>query len=82
MPLIAWAAIALFAVTTVFTYMQMRKMQKRNKGPEASQDVGSIAEEGTTISHGYGTYDMYPVYTEFFDLETEEIRQSGGGGKK
>lgn len=74
-PWIIYVALAVFAGVAAYSYVQMRKMQKRNKGPDALQDVGFIAEEGTTISHGYGTYDMYPIYTEFFDLQTKKIKK-------
>ncbi|WP_347461004.1 hypothetical protein ABEF79_06095 [Acinetobacter sp. ANC 7454] len=79
-PWVIWAiATAVFAVAVgVYTYLQTRKMQKKNR-LEASQLDGSITGEGTIVHDIAGSPHVYGNDVDKFNFSTSEIKQKSGG---
>ena len=67
------AAIA----TAVYAYVQMRKMQKKNR-QSANQLDGTIADEGTSFSDIAGSPHMYGNITHMWGKSTTPIKSKGG----
>ena len=63
----------------IYTYMQMRKMKKKQKGVEASQLDGSITGEGTIVHDIAGSPHVYGNDVDKFNFSTSEIKQKSGG---
>ncbi|WP_180177656.1 hypothetical protein [Acinetobacter sp. YH01005] len=61
----------------VYTYLQMRKMQKKNR-PKPNQLDGTIADEGTSFSDIAGSPHMYGNITDIWGKTTSTIKQKGG----
>lgn len=78
-PLIAWAiGAAIFsAAVGVYTFLQMRKMQKKNQ-PKPNQLDGTIADEGTSFSDIAGSPHMYGNITHLWGQSTTPIKAKGG----
>lgn len=81
--ILPWVIVALvsaaFAVAIgVYTYIRMRKMQKKNR-PQASQMDGSITGEGTIVHDIAGSPHLYGNDVEKFNLSVSEIKQKSGG---
>lgn len=74
-PMIVMAVVAL--VVGVYNYMQMRKMQKKNK-QEPNQLDGTIADEGTSFSDIAGSPHMYGNIAHIWGQRTEAIKSKGG----
>ena len=75
-----WAIYAMWAVviaTAVYTYVQMRKMQKKNR-QNANQLDGTIADEGTSFSDIAGSPHMYGNITHLWGQRTAAIKSKGG----
>ena len=75
-----WAIYAMWAVviaTAVYTYVQMRKMQKKNR-QSANQLDGTIADEGTSFSDIAGSPHMYGNITHMWGKTTIPIKSKGG----
>ncbi len=75
-----WAIYAMWAVviaTAVYTYVQMRKMQKKNR-QSANQLDGTIADEGTSFSDIVGSPHMYGNITHLWGQTTTPIKSKGG----
>ena len=75
-----WAIYAMWAVviaTAVYTYVQMRKMQKKNR-QSANQLDGTIADEGTSFSDIAGSPHMYGNITHLWGQTTTPIKSKGG----
>ena len=75
-----WAIYAMWAVviaTAVYTYVQMRKMQKKNR-QSANQLDGTIADEGTSFSDIAGSPHMYGNVTHLWGQTTTPIKSKGG----
>lgn len=75
-----WAIYAMWAVviaTAVYTYVQMRKMQKKNR-QSANQLDGTIADEGTSFSDIAGSPHMYGNITHLWGQSTTPIKSKGG----
>ena len=75
-----WAIYAMWAVviaTAVYTYVQMRKMQKKNR-QSANQLDGTIADEGTSFSDIAGSPHMYGNITHLWGKTTTPIKSEGG----
>ena len=75
-----WAIYAMWAVviaTAVYTYVQMRKMQKKNR-QSANQLDGTIADEGTSFSDIAGSPHMYGNITHLWGQRTAAIKSKGG----
>lgn len=70
------AALISLAVS-VYSYIQMRKMQKKNKR-EPSQLDGSIANEGVSFSDIAGSPHMYGNIVDKWGETTTPIKAKGG----
>ena len=76
-PWVIWAMLALMAATAIYTYVQMRKMQKKNR-QSANQLDGTIADEGTSFSDIAGSPHMYGNITHLWGQTTTPIKSKGG----
>lgn len=76
-PWLIWAAFALTAAVTIYTYISMRKMQKKNK-QTANQLDGTIADEGTSFSDIAGSPHIYGNITHIYGQTTTPIKAKGG----
>lgn len=72
-----WTMVAVTAAMMVYTYVQMRKMQKKN-GQTANQLDGTIADEGTSFSDIAGSPHMYGNITHMWGKTTSPIKSKGG----
>ncbi|OTG90164.1 hypothetical protein B9T24_16485 [Acinetobacter sp. ANC 4654] len=72
-----WAMLALTAATAIYTYVSMRKMQKKNR-QSANQLDGTIADEGTSFSDIAGSPHMYGNITHLWGQTTTPIKSKGG----
>ena len=76
-PWLIWAMLALTAATAIYTYVSMRKMQKKNR-QSANQLDGTIADEGTSFSDIAGSPHMYGNITHLWGRTTTPIKSKGG----
>ena len=76
-PWLIWAMLALTAATAIYTYVSMRKMQKKNR-QSANQLDGTIADEGTSFSDIAGSPHMYGNITHMWGKTTIPIKSKGG----
>ena len=76
-PWLIWAMLALTAATAIYTYVSMRKMQKKNR-QSANQLDGTIADEGTSFSDIAGSPHMYGNITHLWGKTTMPIKSKGG----
>ncbi len=76
-PWLIWAMLALTAATAIYTYVSMRKMQKKNR-QSANQLDGTIADEGTSFSDIAGSPHMYGNITHMWGKTTTPIKSKGG----
>ncbi|WP_347464250.1 hypothetical protein ABEF85_05285 [Acinetobacter thermotolerans] len=76
-PWLIYAALALAAASAIYTYVQMRKMQKKNR-PKPNQLDGTIADEGTSFCDIAGSPHVYANITDIWDKSTSPIKQKGG----
>ena len=75
-PWLIWAMLALTAATAIYTYVSMRKMQKKNR-QSANQLDGTIADEGTSFSDIAGSPHMYGNITHLWGKTTTPIKSKG-----
>lgn len=78
-PLIAWAigAAIMSVAVGVYTFIQMRKMQKKNR-PKPNQLDGTISDEGTSFHDIAGSPHMYGNITHIFGQRTIAIKTKTG----
>ena len=76
-PWLIYAFLAVTAAMMVYTYVSMRKMQKKN-GQKANQLDGTIADEGTSFSDIAGSPHMYGNITHLWGQTTTPIKSKGG----
>ena len=76
-PWLIYAFLAITAAMAVYTYVQMRKMQKKNR-QSANQLDGTIADEGTSFSDIAGSPHMYGNITHLWGKTTTPIKSKGG----
>ncbi len=78
-PAIIWAIASLVfsVVIGVYSYLQARKMQKKNR-QSANQLDGTIADEGTSFSDIAGSPHMYGNITHMWGKTTIPIKSKGG----
>ena len=76
-PWLIYAFLAVTAAMMVYTYVSMRKMQKKN-GQTANQLDGTIADEGTSFSDIAGSPHMYGNITHLWGQTTTPIKSKGG----
>ena len=72
-----WTMVAVTVAMMVYTFVQMRKMQKKN-GQSANQLDGTIADEGTSFSDIAGSPHMYGNITHLWGQTTQPIKSKGG----
>lgn len=72
-----WTMVAVTVAMMVYTFVQMRKMQKKN-GQSANQLDGTIADEGTSFSDIAGSPHMYGNITHMWGKTTTPIKSKGG----
>lgn len=75
--LIIGAAIASLAVG-IYTFLQMRKMQKKNQ-PKPSQIDGTIADEGVSFCDIAGSPHIHPNITDLWNKKSKAIKKKSGG---
>ncbi len=77
---IVWMAVAAVValVFSVYSYIQMRKMQKKNR-PKAGQIDGTIADEGVSFMDIAGSPHVHPNITDLWNKKSEAIKQKTGG---
>lgn len=61
----------------IYTFLQMRKMQKKNR-PKPNQLDGTIADEGTSFCDIAGSPHVHANITDIWDKTTSTIKQKGG----
>lgn len=61
----------------IYTFLQMRKMQKKNR-PKPNQIDGTIADEGTSFCDIAGSPHVHANITDIWDKTTSTIKQKGG----
>ena len=76
-PWVIYAMYALVIATAIYTYVSMRKMQKKNR-QSANQLDGTIADEGTSFSDIAGSPHMYGNITHIWGKSTTPIKSQGG----
>ena len=62
----------------IYTFLQMRKMQKKNR-PKPNQIDGTIADEGVSFCDIAGSPHIYPNITDLWNKKSEAIKQKSGG---
>ena len=70
-------AAVLAVIVGIYNYVQMRKMQKKNR-QSANQLDGTIADEGTSFSDIAGSPHMYGNITHLWGQTTTPIKSKGG----
>lgn len=70
-------ALVVAVVVAIYSYVQMRKMQKKNR-PKAGQLDGTIADEGTSFSDIAGSPHMYGNITHIWGRTTTPIKSDSG----
>ena len=70
-------AAVLAVIVGIYNYVQMRKMQKKNR-QSANQLDGTIADEGTSFSDIAGSPHMYGNITHIWGKSTTPIKSKGG----
>lgn len=76
---IVWMAVAAVVALafSVYSYVQMRKMQKKNR-PKPNQLDGTIADEGTSFCDIAGSPHVHANITDIWNKTTTPIKQKGG----
>ncbi|WOE29754.1 hypothetical protein [Acinetobacter towneri] len=62
----------------IYTFLQMRKMQKKNR-PKPNQVDGTIADEGVSFCDIAGSPHIHPNITDLWNKKSEAIKQKSGG---
>ena len=77
---IVWMAVAAVVALafSVYSYIQMRKMQKKNR-PKPNQIDGTIADEGVSFCDIAGSPHIHPNITDLWNKKSEAIKQKSGG---
>ncbi|ENW90561.1 MULTISPECIES: phage tail protein [Acinetobacter] len=76
-PLLIGAALVAVAVG-IYTFLQMRKMQKKNQ-PKPNQLDGTIADEGTSFCDIAGSPHVHANITDIWGKSTQAIKKKSGG---
>lgn len=79
-PLLLGALIAgaISLVMGVYTFLQMRKMQKKNQ-PKPNQLDGTIADEGISFYDLAGSPHVHANITDIWDKDAQAIKKKSGG---
>lgn len=70
-------AIVISLASAVYSYYNMRKMQKKNR-PEATQLDGSIADEGVSFFSIFGSPHIHGNIVWKGNEDTDPIKSKGG----
>ena len=70
------AAVIAIAMS-IYSYVQMRKMQKKNR-PKPNQLDGTIADEGVSFYDIAGSPHVHANITDIWDKSTKAIKKKGG----
>lgn len=62
----------------IYTFLQMRKMQKKNR-LKPNQIDGTIADEGVSFCDIAGSPHIHPNITDLWNKKSEAIKQKSGG---
>ncbi|WP_168389459.1 phage tail protein [Acinetobacter indicus] len=76
-PLLIGIALVSLAVG-IYTFLQMRKMQKKNQ-PKPNQLDGTIADEGTSFCDIAGSPHVHANITDIWGKSTQAIKKKSGG---
>ncbi|WP_075175445.1 phage tail protein [Acinetobacter indicus] len=76
-PLLIGIALVSVAVG-IYTFLQMRKMQKKNR-PKPNQLDGTIADEGTSFCDIAGSPHVHANITDIWGKSTQAIKKKSGG---
>ena len=76
-PLLIGMALVSLAVG-IYTFLQMRKMQKKNQ-PKPNQLDGTIADEGVSFCDIAGSPHVHANITDIWDKSTKAIKKKSGG---
>lgn len=76
-PLLLIAAAVVSLAVGIYTFLQMRKMQKKNR-PKPNQLDGTIADEGTSFCDIAGSPHVHANITDIWGKTTTPIKQKGG----
>lgn len=79
---IIWLAVgiglaALSVAVGVYTFLEMKKMQKKNQ-PKPNQLDGTIADEGTSFCDIAGSPHVHANITDIWDKSTQAIKSKSG----
>lgn len=77
---VPWLVIGLLAFSAavgVYNFLQMRKMQKKNR-PKPNQLDGTIADEGISFYDLAGSPHVHANITDIWDKSTKAIKKKGG----
>lgn len=77
-PILLIAAAAVSLAVGIYTFLQMRKMQKKNR-PKPNQIDGTIADEGVSFCDIAGSPHVHPNITDLWNKESKAIKQKTGG---
>lgn len=77
-PLLIIAAAVVSLAVGIYTFLQMRKMQKKNR-PKPNQIDGTIADEGVSFCDIAGSPHIHPNITDLWNKKSEAIKQKSGG---
>ncbi len=80
LPLLAIGLIvgAISLAVGIYTFLQMRKMQKKNR-PKPNQIDGTIADEGVSFCDIAGSPHIHPNITDLWNKKSDAIKQKSGG---
>ena len=76
-PLLLIAAAVVSLAVGIYTFLQMRKMQKKNR-PKPNQLDGTIADEGVSFYDIAGSPHVHANITDIWDKSTKAIKKKGG----
>ncbi len=77
-PMLLIAAAAVSLAVGIYTFLQMRKMQKKNR-PKPNQIDGTIADEGVSFCDIAGSPHVHPNITDLWNKKSQAIKQKSGG---
>ncbi len=77
-PILLIAAAVVSLAVGIYTFLQMRKMQKKNR-PKPNQIDGTIADEGVSFCDIAGSPHIHPNITDLWNKKSEAIKQKSGG---
>ena len=77
-PLLLIAAAVVSLAVGIYTFLQMRKMQKKNR-PKPNQIDGTIADEGVSFCDIAGSPHIHPNITDLWNKKSQAIKQKSGG---